>query len=122
MTDETQGATQTAPAVATIEPANPGTPITPAAPVNGAGETAAATGGAGGTPEPKPAAEPETFLERMEDDIVKAAEDAAYAMSNLFAESRGRKKYDGIEDWKTRTGGLHRHADAKPAAGANAAA
>lgn len=47
-----------------------------------------------------------TFFERLEDDVIWAAEEAAYHASNLVAEARGRKPDDGIDAWRKRTGGL----------------
>jgi hypothetical protein len=58
---------------------------------------------------PEPTPKPETLLERVEDDAIRAAEEVAYAASNLTARALGRKPYDGIADWRARTGGLTRH-------------
>lgn len=54
----------------------------------------------------------ESILEHIEDEAIRAAEEVAYAASNLTAEALGRKPYNGIADWKERTGGLFRHRSA----------
>lgn len=60
-------------------------------------------------PEPAPHG---SLMERIEDGAMHAAEEVAYATSNLTAEALGHKPYNGIADWKERTGGLFRHRSA----------
>lgn len=119
MSDETQGA----PAPDSTGPAVAGVDAWSAAPVSAGVDTAnAATlatnclldGYAQGhdaaalavAQAPEPAPHSESLFERLEDDVVWAAEEAAYHASNLVASARGRKPDDGIDAWRKRTGGL----------------
>ena len=61
--------------------------------------------------EATPAQKPESLFERIEDEVIKVAEEAAYSFSNLIAAAQNRKPDDGIDAWRKRTGGLHRHPD-----------
>lgn len=119
MIDETQGAA--APATATEQPEAEPAPAALPTPLVVSATTTEADVGTTIHPSDVSAAfarlagndAPETFFERVEDEVIRVAEEAAYAVSNLIAAVHNRKPDDGIDAWRTRTGGLHRHPAAK---------
>jgi hypothetical protein len=52
---------------------------------------------------------PRTLRDRLEDDVLRAAEETAYSVSNLLASASGRTPDNDIDAWRKRTGGLWRH-------------